>query len=257
MPLNTIDAEPGSPTALPPLLILHGLLGSARNWGGVVKILGERRRVLALDLPNHGSSPWTEVMDYPFMAREIAKVIENLGEPAAVLGHSMGGKAAMMLALTRPELVERLVVVDIAPVSYGHTFAPYVKAMRAVPLAEAKARSDVEAHLASAIADKGVRAFLMQNLEGGAGGYRWRPNLAVLHAHMDEILAFPAFADEVCYEGPALFVSGADSDYIRPAHQDIIEHLFPAAEMVEIIGAGHWVHADQPAAFLEAVAAFL
>ncbi|CAA7620314.1 Predicted hydrolase or acyltransferase [Candidatus Terasakiella magnetica] len=253
MHLNALDSGAASPSGLPPLLILHGLLGSARNWGAVVKVLGETRRTLALDLPNHGSSPWTEVMDYPFMAREVAKVVEHLGGRAAIMGHSMGGKAAMTLALTRPELVERLVVVDIAPVSYSHTFAPYVKAMRGAPLAEAKFRADVDAHLAATIADRGVRAFLMQNLEGGAGGYRWRPNLAVLGAHMDDILAFPRFPEGVRYDGPTLFVAGEASDYIRPAFEDVISALFPAARMVEIAGAGHWVHADNPQAFLAAI----
>ncbi|CAA7626316.1 alpha/beta fold hydrolase [Magnetospirillum sp. SS-4] len=257
MHLNAIEAGPDSPSGLAPLLILHGLLGSARNWGAAAKALGGNRRVLALDLPNHGSSPWTEIMDYPFMAREIAKVIEGLGGRAAVLGHSMGGKAAMVLALTRPDLVERLAVVDIAPVSYSHTFAPYIKAMRSAPLAEARSRSDVDAHLAGHVPDRGVRAFLMQNLEGGAAGYRWRPNLAVLQAHMDDILSFPRFPDGTCYQGPACFIAGAESDYIRPAHQDIIEHLFPMAETVEIAGAGHWVHVDRPAEFIAAAREFI
>ncbi len=257
MALNIMESGSESPSDLPPLLILHGLLGSARNWGAVVKVLGETRRVLALDLPNHGSSPWTEIMDYPFMAREVAKIIEGLGGKAAVMGHSMGGKAAMVLALTRPELLEKLVVVDIAPVAYTHTFAPYVKAMRAVPLGEVTSRGEVEAHLAAAIPDKGVRAFLMQNLEGGAAGYRWRPNLAVLQAHMDDILAFPRFGDDSRFDGPALFVAGESSDYIRPEYEDIITHLFPAAQTVEIAGAGHWVHAENPVEFLKAVSAFL
>lgn len=256
MRLNAIEAGVGASGAVP-LLILHGLLGSARNWGGVVKTLAEGRRVLALDLPNHGASPWTEVMDYPFMAREVAAAIEHLGGRAAVMGHSMGGKAAMTLALTRPELVERLVVVDIAPVSYTHTFAPYIKAMRGVPLAEMSSRGEVEAALAPSIPDRGVRAFLMQNLEGGAGGYRWRPNLAVLGAHMDDILAFPAFSEGTRYEGATLFVAGETSDYIRPAHQDVIEALFPRAEMAEVPKAGHWVHADNPAGFMAAIRPFL
>jgi len=255
MHLNAIEA--GTATHLPPLLILHGLLGSARNWGAVVRALGETRRVLALDLPNHGASPWTEIMDYPFMAREVAKVIDHLGGKAAVMGHSMGGKAAMALALARPELVERLVVVDIAPVSYTHTFAPYVKAMRAAPLAEATSRSQIEDFLAGPIPDKGVRAFLMQNLEGGAGGYRWRPNLAVLHAHMEDILAFPLFAEGTRYPGPTLFVAGETSDYIRPAHEDVIAALFPSAETVEVASAGHWVHADNPNGFMAAISGFL
>ncbi|EME71243.1 hydrolase or acyltransferase [Paramagnetospirillum caucaseum] len=256
MKLNAIEAGTGAPDGVP-LLILHGLLGSARNWGAVVKTLGERRRVLALDMPNHGASPWSEVMDYPFMAREVAAVIEHLGGRAAVMGHSMGGKAAMTLALTRPELVERLVVVDIAPVSYNHTFAPFVKAMRAARLAEAASRGEVEAALARTVLDRGVRAFLMQNLEGGAGGYRWRPNLAVLNAHMQDIMEFPAFPDGTRYGGPALFVAGETSEYVRPAYQEAIIRLFPEARTVTVPGAGHWVHADNPAAFMAAIGDFL
>jgi len=257
MHLNVIDSGPAAPDTVPPLVILHGLLGAARNWGTVVKTLGAGRRVLALDLPNHGSSPWTEVMDYPAMTREVARVIEHLGGRAAVMGHSMGGKAAMVLALTRPELVERLVVVDIAPVRYAHSFAPYVKAMRGAALAEARSRAEVDAQLAAHIPDRSVRAFLMQNLEGGAGGYRWRPNLAVLFAHMDDIMDFPRFPEDRHYQGPTLFMAGETSDYIGPEHEDIIKHLFPTGQIVEIARAGHWIHADNPADFMAALAQFL
>lgn len=253
MHLNVIEAGSGKP-----LVILHGLLGSSRNWGGIAAKLGEGRRVMALDLPNHGASPWSEIMDYPFMAREIARFIEdNVGGPAAVVGHSMGGKAAMTLALTRPELVERLVVVDIAPVSYTHTFAPYIKAMRAAPLATAQRRGDIEAAMAEVIPDPRVRAFLMQNLEGGAGGYRWRPNLAVLGAAMEDILAFPRFGDDAQYDGPTLFLHGAESDYVLPAHEDVVMALFPQARFEAIEGANHWVHADRPTEFMSAVELFL
>lgn len=253
MRLNVIESGSGLP-----VVILHGLLGSSRNWGGIATKLGENRRVLALDLPNHGASPWSEVMDYPFMAREVARFIEqHAGGRAALVGHSMGGKAAMTLALTRPELVERLVVVDIAPVNYTHTFAPYIKAMRAAPLATAERRADIEQALAGHIADPRVRAFLMQNLEGGAGGYRWRANLAVLGAAMDDILAFPRFGDDAHYDGPTLFLHGAESDYVLPAHEDVIMALFPQARFQSVEGANHWVHADKPAEFIAAVAAFL
>ncbi len=252
MHLQYLEAGEGRP-----LVILHGLLGSARNWGAFVKRLGRHRHAFALDLPNHGGSPWAEVMDYPFMAGEVAAFIETLGRPAAVMGHSMGGKAAMVLALSRPELVERLVVVDIAPAAYGHTFAPYVRAMRAAPLGASAKRSDVERHLAADIADPAVRAFLMQNLEGGEGGYRWRPNLAVLGAHMDDLLAFPQQPAGACYQGAALFVAGADSDYVRPEHRPAIHTLFPRAAIEAVPGAGHWVHVDAPAAFLQVVEPFL
>lgn len=253
MRLNVIEAGAGKP-----LIIMHGLLGSSRNWGGLAAKLGENRRVLALDLPNHGSSPWTEATDYPHMAREVARFIdEQVGGPAAIIGHSMGGKTAMLLALTRPELVEKLVVVDIAPVSYTHTFAPYIRAMRAAPLGSAERRADIEHSMAGVIPDPRVRAFLMQNLEGSPGHYRWRANLAALGAAMDEILGFPPIADETHYDGPTLFLHGAESDYVLPQHEDLILALFPHARFQAVEGANHWVHADKPAEFLAAVKGFL
>lgn len=253
MRLNFIEAGQGKP-----LVIMHGLLGSSRNWGGIATKLGETHRVLALDMPNHGSSPWTEMADYPYMAAQVARFIEEeAGGSAAVVGHSMGGKAAMALALTRPELVEKLVVVDIAPVGYTHTFAPYIKAMRAAPLSTAERRGDIDAAMAGVIPDPRVRAFLMQNLEGGAGGYRWRPNLAVLGAAMEDILAFPRFPEGTQYNGPTLFLHGADSDYVLPQHEDVIMALFPQARFHSMEGANHWVHADKPAEFTKVVGEFL
>lgn len=252
MELNRIEAGQGKP-----LVIMHGLMGSSRNWGAIVRQLAERRKVMALDLPNHGASPWTEVMDYPFMARAVAEFIEGLGEKAAVVGHSMGGKAAMMLALTRPELVESLVVVDIAPVGYTHTFAPYIRAMRAVPLGTIQRRAEVDEHLKTAIPDPRVRAFLMQNLDGEPGKYRWRPNLAVLGAAMADVLDFPAFPEGTRYDGPALFLAGGASDYVLPEHEMVIGTLFPQARIEHIPGAGHWLHADKPDVFVEKVTAFI
>lgn len=253
MNLNVIEAGSGAP-----LVILHGLLGSARNWGGIAAKLGETRKVMAVDMPNHGASPWSETMDYPFMARQVAGFIKaHCGGRAAVVGHSMGGKAAMMLALTHPEMVERLVVVDIAPVGYTHTFAPYIKAMRAAPISTAQRRGDVELAMHGVIDDPRVRAFLMQNLDGQPGSYRWRPNLAVLGAAMDDILGFPHLAEGTCYDGPALFLHGAASDYVLPSHEDIIAALFPQAQWRAVEGAGHWLHADKPAEFSQIVGAFL
>ncbi|MEW5728510.1 MAG: alpha/beta fold hydrolase [Pseudomonadota bacterium] len=252
MDLNVVEAGHGRP-----LVILHGLLGSSRNWGAIVRHLGERHRVLALDLPNHGASPWSEAMDYPFMARAVAAFIEARGlGPSLVVGHSMGGKAAMTLALTRPELVAGLVVVDIAPVGYGHTFAPYIKAMRGVSLARATRRADVDEQLKTVIPDPRVRAFLMQNLDGEPGGYRWRPNLATLAASMSDILDFPSFPEGSRHEGPTLFLAGADSDYVLPEHRPEIDRLFPQARVEWVDGAGHWLHADRPDALVDAVSRF-
>ena len=239
-----------------PLVIMHGLLGSSRNWGGIATGLAANHRVLTVDMPNHGASPWSETMDYPFMAREIDHFIkQHAAGRAAVVGHSMGGKAAMALALSKPERVERLLVLDIAPVPYTHTFAPYIKAMRAAPINTALRRGDVELAMHGVIDDPRVRAFLMQNLEGSPGSYRWRPNLAVLGAAMSDILSFPHIKGR--YDGPALFLYGADSDYVLPEHHAKIQSLFPNARFKAVPKAGHWVHADQPQVFLQELQSFL
>ncbi len=239
------------------LLILHGFLGSSRNWNGIAGTLRQRDEVFLLDLPNHGTATWTETMDYPFLAETVSNFIRTeIGPRTTVLGHSMGGKVAMTLALTHPEQVERLIVGDIAPVRYTHTLAPYIKAMRAVVLSQAENRKAVERALEPSIPDPRIRAFLLQNLEGSPGTYRWRANLAVLGAAMEDILGFPSFPASARYDGPSLFLTGAESEHVLPEHHAAIFSLFPAARLVEIKQAGHWLHADQPTAFVQAVSDF-
>lgn len=257
MSLSFLEFGVGGAT---PLVILHGLLGSSRNWQTLAARWADQgRRVLVFDMPNHGSSPWTEVMDYPFMARSLWTMIrQEVGEKVALLGHSMGGKAAMVMALTAPDMTERLIVADAAPVAYEHTFAPYFRAMKAVSLGRATSRAAVEAVLAEYIDDARVRAFLLQNLAGEPGHYRWRANLAVLHAAMSDILGFPTLPPGLHYDGPTLFIHGGLSDYVRPDEQeDMIRGRFPRAHFHELEQAGHWLHADQPEAFVAAVSAFL
>ena len=204
---------------------------------------------------NHGNSFRDPHHRYSDLAGDLARVVAALGGRADVLGHSMGGKAAMVLALTRPELVNHLVVADIAPVAYNHTQQGLVKAMQSVDLAQATSRAQVDAQLQTRVADAGVRAFLMQSLERTENGWRWQINLDVLGAEMEQITGFPSLTGS--FSGPTLFVSGENSDYVLPTHQETIKRLFPAAEYVSISGAGHWLHAEKPAAFLEAVEQFL
>ena len=165
-----------------------------------------------------------------------------------MVGHSMGGKAAMVLALQRPELVEKLIVADIAPVAYSHTQTQHIDAMRAVDLARVEKRSDAGASL-----DPEVRDFLLQSLD--IKEKAWKLNLDTLEAEMDKIIGFPEV--EGTYEGPAFFLSGADSDYVLPAHRETIKRLFPAARFAALKGAGHWLHAQKPREFEAAVRAFL
>jgi len=241
-----------------PVLILHGLFGSKRNWGAIAKQLSAHHRVLSLDLRNHGDSPWVDGMDYRDLAGDVAHFIETHGlGPATVIGHSMGGKTAMMLALTRPELVKRLVVVDIAPVERETGFGAYINAMSEVPLPACESRADVEEHLEDVVRTKMVRTFLVQNLMRDDAGFRWRINLSALADGMDQIADFPEPDHHQSYRGQTLFVAGAQSDYIQSHHMGDIARLFPKSHVAHIPGAGHWLHAEAPEVFLKELNAFL
>ena len=243
----------GTPTDAPPLLIAHGLYGSARNWGVIAKRLSDERQVIAVDMRNHGFSPQAEVHNYPAMAEDLAEVIAALPGPADVLGHSMGGKASMMLALTHPDLVHRLIVADIAPVPYSHSQLPHIHAMRAVDLSGISRRSEAEERLAEQGVDKALQSFFTQSLDLKEG--RWRYNFDALEAGMPEIMSFPEV--DATWDGPSLFLTGAESDYVRPEHRERIKALFPKARFARIPGAGHWLHADKPREFEAAVRVFL
>ena len=241
-----------------PVVILHGLLGSARNWTSIAKELAASHRVFALDLRNHGRSPWAATMSFDEMAGDVTAFSERHGLGAvALIGHSLGGKVAMHLALTRPEVIERLLVVDVAPVAYGHSFGPFVEAMRQVDLAAVQRRSDADLQLLDAVPDAVLRNFLLQNLVKTEAGFAWRVNLEALAANMDELLGFPTPAADAAYGGPTLFIAGSRSQYVQPEHRPLIERLFPDAEHAVIAGAGHWLHAERPAEFLAHVRRFL
>lgn len=245
----------GAAGARPPLLIAHGLFGSARNWGAIARRLARDRQVLAVDMRNHGDSPWSPAHDYAAMAGDLAEVIAAHGGRADVLGHSMGGKAAMVLALTAPELVGRLVVADIAPVAYGHDQMQYVRAMQGLDPGTVTRRSEADAALAAGVPEAGVRAFLLQSLAFEEGRGRWKLNLEVLGERMPAMMGFPDLSGS--FAGPVLFLTGSKSGYVRPENWPLIRRLFPAAERQVLEGAGHWLHAEQPAAFAAAVEAFL
>ncbi|EEX14237.1 esterase YbfF [Citreicella sp. SE45] len=249
--LNTITH--GSATDQPPLLIVHGLFGSARNWGVIAKRLSDERQVIAVDQRNHGDSPWHDLHGYEDMAADIAEVIEANGGQADLLGHSMGGKASMVLALTRPELVKRLIVADVAPVAYGHTQMQHIEAMGAVDLDAIEKRSDASAQLARHVPDPTLQAFFTQSLD--LREKRWKLNLDVLAAEMPKILGFPDIDGQ--FDGPTLFLSGAESDYVLPEYRERIRALFPESRFAKIPGAGHWLHAEKPREFEAAVRAYL
>ena len=237
------------------LLIAHGLFGSARNWGVLSKRLSDSRRVVTVDMRNHGASPWFETNTYADLAVDLAGVIHATGGAADVLGHSMGGKAGMVLALTRPDLVNRLIIADIAPVAYTHTQKHLIAAIQAVDLSQVSSRRDADSQLMDAVSDDGVRAFLLQSLDLKGDAPRWALNLDVLDTEMPGIIGFPEV--EGRFDGPCLFLSGGLSGYVKPSDRPKIRALFPQAEFGEIEGAGHWLHAEKPREFEGAVRAFL
>ncbi|MBV9859725.1 MAG: alpha/beta fold hydrolase [Alphaproteobacteria bacterium] len=242
----------------PPLAILHGLFGSSRNWATVAKRLAERWRVIAFDLRNHGASPWADTMSYPEMAEDVRHALAERGiERYAVLGHSMGGKAAMILALHGGASVERLVVVDIAPVPYRPHHLDLLQAMQALNLSSVHRRGEAEARLAAAIPDPGERAFLLQNLVFAEGRAHWRINLSAIGRAMPDLVGFPDLPRDARYDGPALFIAGSRSDYVLPEHEPAIRRLFPRSEIAHVENAGHWLHVEQPGAFLALVERFL
>lgn len=250
---HTAFGESGSP-----VVIMHGLFGAARNWTSIAKRLGQDHRVFALDLRNHGASPWSDDVSYAAMAEDVRVFIEQRAlEPVALVGHSMGGKVAMHLALQYRDLVDRLVIADIAPVAYDHSFDDFFDAMRGVDLSRVQRRAEVEAALESSIPDRGIRAFLLQNLVRKDGGFRWQLNLDALAMHMDDLTGWPDDLPGRRFEGPILFIAGERSDYLRPRHRETILRLFPDARFMTLKDAGHWVHAEQPEAFTATVRAFL
>ncbi len=227
-----------------PVVFCHGLFGQGKNWTQIAKALADRHRVTLVDMPNHGRSPWTERLDYAEMADAVAGLID---EPAALVGHSMGGKAAMLAALRHPERIERLVVVDVSPVRYrsADEFRGFIDAMLAIDLERLGSRGDAAAALAAAVPDPGVRGFLLQSLSRDGDRWRWLANLEVLRRDLDVLRDFPE--TDAVYEGPVLWIGGADSGYVRDEFREAMEARFPNVRRVMVKGAGHWVHAEQPA----------
>ena len=250
-------------TTGPRVVFLHGLFGQGRNWTTVAKALADQAQVLLVDLPNHGRSAWTESFSYPDMAARVADLLRRTGggEAYAVVGHSMGGKVAMTLALHHPEIVARLAVVDVSPVPTAEVshFARYVEGMRSLDLAALSDRTAADQHLRPYVPDPGIRSFLLQNLRrdpGRDGGWRWQMNLALLADQLDTVGSWtdPAAAP---YPGPVLWLAGARSGYVRPDYAPAMRALFPRVQLVTVKDAGHWLHSDQPDVFLAVIRRFL
>ncbi len=229
----------------PPIVVLHGLLGSGRNWQTIANRLAPNHRICLVDLRNHGRSPWTQSMTYAEMADDVLELLDRLGWSApVVLGHSMGGKVAMRLATEHPERVGALVVVDIAPVRYDRGHRAEVDALRALDLSTIVSRADADARLAEGIAEPALRQFLLRNLESGPDGYRWQANLDTIAAAMPELIDFPS--PRRTFDGACLAIVGGLSDYVGEAGASALRRWFPQAQFGPIDRAGHWPHAERP-----------
>jgi pimeloyl-ACP methyl ester carboxylesterase len=259
----------------PRVVFVHGLFGQGRNWTTIARRLAEDgRRVTLLDLPNHGHSPWTDRVDYGEMAESVAAELALLDDPVTLVGHSMGGKVAMLLALRRPELLRALVVVDVAPTDYpesgGRTddpdeeaspFGAYIAAMKAMDLTGLTSRQEADDALRTAVPSRMVRGFLLQSLvregTGAEGRWRWRLNLDLLERDLERLRGFPEPPSGAHFDGPVLWIAGANSHYVLDDDRPRMDALFPATRLVRIKNAGHWVHSEQPEVFVETLRRFL
>ena len=242
------------------VVFCHGLFGQGKNWSAIGKALADDHQVLLVDLPDHGQSPWSDRFDYPAAAEQVAALLSE-DDPVALVGHSMGGKIAMLVALRHRALVERLVVVDVAPVKYDHAdeFDRYISAMRALDLGRLERRSEADAALQEAVPDPMVRGFLLQSLRREDDQWRWLLNLEVIGRDLDAITDWPEDPLEgtAPYDGPVLWVGGDRSNYVRPEYAAAMDRWFPRNRRVTVKGAGHWVHSEQPAIFVEVLRRFL
>lgn len=235
------------------LVFLHGLMGRGRNFFETATSLSDIATSLLVDQTNHAASPWTAEFSYADMADDVADAIRTAfgaGEKVIVIGHSMGGKTAMQLALQHPELVHTLVVVDISPVPRpdAGVFPDLLGSLLELDLNAIRSRTDADRLLRDKIPDERTRAFLLQSLIRGDGGFCWEPNLPLLHASLQTIMGFapPVGAS---YNGPVLWIAGGNSDYVRPGDLPRMQELFPDVYPVVVDDASHWVHADKPEQF--------
>ena len=239
-----------------PVVILHGLLGSLDNWQTIARQLAEDYTVFIVDQRNHGKSFHSDTMNYKAMAEDLANFLDEQGvHRVSLVGHSMGGKTAMKFAGSYPNILDKLVVVDIGPKAYPPGHDNILDALQALPVGRIESRTEADDLLAEHISDQGVRMFLLKNLARDGDGYKWKMNLPAIVNHYDEITE--AVYPSQPHEGPSLFIKGEKSDYIQDEDWTKIQEHFPAATLKSIDNAGHWVHADQPEAMLEALRDFL
>ncbi|MGB1200105.1 MAG: alpha/beta fold hydrolase [Cognaticolwellia aestuarii] len=238
------------------IILIHGLFGRLENLNMVAKALSESYRVTSVDVRNHGDSFHSELMDYPSMAKDIVVIMQHLAiESAIILGHSMGGKVAMELALTYPERVDKLIVADIAPVEYPPHHNQIIDGLKAIDLSSVKGRKDADKQLANYVDNLSVRQFLLGNLTSKNGQFVFKCDIENIDKNYPNIMR--TYQGSNTYSGPTLFIKGANSDYILPEHRAEIVRLFPQSRARVIQGAGHWLHAEKTIAFNRSVTSFL
>jgi len=254
----TRSGESNLNSGKPPVILLHGLFGMGRNLGAVARALSDQYAVFSFDLPNHGRSPHSDAMTISSMADDVLAMIDHLGlQTVNVLGHSLGGKVAMSLALRHPLRVHKLVVADIAPVTYPSQHDAVFAGLSAIDLQQAKNRAQVQQLLQASIEDASTCQFLMQNLEKQEQGFRWRMNLpAIIKNYAELRQGLSLDKDHQVFENPVLFIAGELSDYIKPEYEAVTRTLFPNSAFEEIAGASHWLHAEKPEVFNALVLAF-
>lgn len=245
------------------VVFVHGLFGQGKNFGTVAKLIGGSATSLLVDLPNHGRSPWTDHVDYGLFADLVADDLVEHGAgrtPVTLVGHSVGGKVAMQLALSHPQLLKRLVVIDISPVDRGDPaeFEHYADTLARLDLSAIRTRSDADAALREAVPNERTRSFLLQNLRRADPPQRWRwlPNLPLLRASMRQLSGWPD-QDARHWDGPVLWLAGQRSQFVTQEHLPVMRALFPNVQLEVIPDAGHWVHAEQPQAVAAALTRFL
>ncbi len=242
----------------PPLLILHGLLGTLDNWQSLSKRFSDTFQVFAIDLRNHGRSPHSAEFNYRVMAEDVNEFIDrhHLQSAVNIIGHSMGGKIAMQFALTHPEKCGKLVIVNIAPCEYEKQHDEILQTLVKIDLASVSSRREVESLMAKDIPQFAMRQFLLKNLKRNTNGsFSWKMNLDAIKNNYRETLR--AIDSPIAFKKPALFIRGENSDYIRENDIPGIEKLFPNSTFETILNAGHWVHAEAPEKFFEVVHRFL
>ena len=241
----------------PPIIILHGFLGSLDNWLSIAKQLSKDNQVFLMDQRNHGKSPHNESMDYFVLANDLLDfTLQNKLKDIILIGHSMGGKVAMLFALQHPNLVHKLIVVDIAPIDYagGHEFI--LDAMASLELNKYKDRAAIEQDLREKIFSDVLLQFILKNLgRTNQNTFEWKVNLPILIKNYRNLMVFPKL--DLKFGGKALFIKGENSDYIDMSMLEFFETFFQKMKIVEIKGAGHWVQAEQPQIFVDVVSAFL